>query len=319
MILLRAVVCFLQFRLFRKVTFGEFKNDEILINLEANQLHRYVLCLANMLNQGDVQTKLTLPLLPQLLAKLHLGRNWRPYNTALLSNPCVQFRPRFIRGGWKKCSIDYFSESAKNEAHFRVPIGPHPLFWTWPHPVVPNRARGAFFAGDAGTAYDEFDELIWGMPSRNSAIHYLCNSGFQELITHRIPTEKYLGYLQEHNYFIALSGVSMPLCHSLYEAIYFQCIPLVHENVLRFLDPTLSEILRPFAWSSLEGLCVFLQNSNYILDNCLESTRSELRAYWDEHLNPVELAARIRNTDVVYLCAEEESVALMRRDATSKD
>ena len=308
--LLRALICFIQFRLFHKLSLGKQADDEISLRLQANQLHRYVICMVNLLNQGRKSTKLTLCLDASLLSQLHLGRHWKPYNTSLLTSSKVRFRPKFLEKEWIECSIDYFSPEAKDETCFRVPIGVHPLFWTWRHPEVQSRDKGAFFAGDAGNAYDEFEESKWGMPSRNTALEYLQQSGYDENVSLRIPTEKYLEHLQDHTFFIALSGVSMPLCHSLYEAVYFQCIPLVHTNMLEHVDSYLSKILRPYAWSSLAELAQFLQNSHKVDAHDLHCTRGKLKAYWDEKLNPVELTNRIQQAKKIYLCAEEKSVAL---------
>ena len=315
--LLRALICFVQFQLFQKLSVGISHENEMAINVEASHLHRYVMCLVNMLNQQQNRTKLIIPLEIKLLSKLHLGRNWRPYNTFLLTSSLVQFRPKFLSRDWIDCSIDYFSEEARCETSFRIPIGVHPHFWTWIHPNVQNRNSGAFFAGDTSEEYDEFDESKWGIPSRNAALDFLIKSGFEELISSKTSAEQYLKNLQEHTFFIALSGVSMPLCHSLYEAIYFQCIPLVHTNMLELLDPSLSRLLRPYAWSSLTELASFLRNSRDMQEHDLHSTRSDLKDYWNKNFDPIELTKRIRQAKKVFICAEEKSVDLLNSNKIS--
>lgn len=306
--LLRGVVCIVQFSLWKRLSPPEDEKT-IYIKLKRQDIHRYVEGLIRLLERDGNAVHLVLPMNFALLAFLHEGRNWRPYNTQLLTRPNVFFSWHLSGDEWKTVSIDYFNP-VPPPSYFRIPIGPHPLFFEWSHPPQIEKSGHAFFAGNMSEAYAEFDEEFWGMPSRLNSIQYLQEYGGEKYVSDRIDTQHYLEGLNSHTFFICLSGLHMPLCHSLYEALYFQCIPLVHQKLLHFIDSELANLLAPYAWENNADLLDKLGEFEDHDPDQIKITQVRMREYWSTLLNPKHLYNSIHNADCILLCAEEKSVKL---------
>lgn len=306
--ILRGVVCIVQFSLWKKLSSSE-EEKAIYIKLKRQDVHRYVEGLIRLLEREGNSILIVLPLNFNLLSFLHEGRNWRPYNTQLLTRQNVHFCWNQGSHKWKHVSIDYFNP-VPPPSHFRIPIGPHPLFFEWNHPPEAEKSGHAFFAGNISEAYSEFDEEFWGMPSRLNSIQYLQEFGGEKYVSDRIDTQHYLEKLSSHTFFICLSGVHMPLCHSMYEALYFQCIPVVHRKLLSFVDSDLADLLAPYAWENNADLLEKLNDFEVYNPNQIKITQLQMSEYWSTLLDTQSLHNLINNADCILLCAEEESVKL---------
>lgn len=310
---IRGVLCGLQFKLWRSYRFKRNHTGRVLfLNIDESVLHRYILCNSNLLNQRDCVIQTILPLNLSLLAELHKGRNWKPYEIALLNSEFFLWEWPLKDRPWKQVSSNYFAQRVK-EKTFRVPIGPHPLFWKWEHPDPSvKKSKDFFFAGAIHDGYNAFDEEIWQMPNRIRTFEYLLHAFPSQFTKKRKPQEAYLRMLKEHHFFIGLPGVCMPLCHNIYEAIYFQCTPLLHANTLQYIDKKLQAIIEPYCWNSLANLqdiLISIQKGTY--KPHYTRLQIELEAYWQSELTPEALFRKIELADSILICAEEKSVSLI--------
>ena len=308
--LFRAVLCFIEFGLIRKIKLGKFQENDLLLNLRPNDLHRYVECLINLIERGDSKVNIVLPLKLSLLSQLYAGRNWKPYETKLLKRRNVNFALKINTQLWKGVNTNYFASGSASA--FKVPVGPHPLFWTWPHPLEQSRQKSAIFIGASGDPYNEFDENLWQMPSRNQTIEFLKQHGLNDFISERIPNSHYLKQLRKNSFFIALPGVAMPICHNLYEATYFGCIPILHDNYLRTLDNDLQNILKKFTWGNHQALMQLLLNLNEFCETELSIVRDQLAEYWDSTMSSERILENVKSAKELIICAEHWSVEQLR-------
>lgn len=107
----------------------------------------------------------------------------------------------------------------------------------------------------------------------------------------------------------------MPLCHNLYESMTFGCIPLVHANYSKWLDPKLQELLTPVTFTSDEQLLEWISNiqaGQFVLDRI--GLAQSLMNYCHHALSWVAIRDGIENSKTALLCAEEYSVHLAKQD-----
>ena len=109
----------------------------------------------------------------------------------------------------------------------------------------------------------------------------------------------------------------MPLCHNLYEAIEFGCIPILHASYRNWLEPALKKATQAFEYSTMDELKSLVEN---ILSGALESethlAHSEIQAWIDEDYGLEGILRASKANGKLILCAEEDSVLIHQNRAS---
>lgn len=166
------------------------------------------------------------------------------------------------------------------------------------------------FLGSTHDNYGQFDSQFWMMPSRLVTLSNL-QASLPELGGRTSNMDEYRDILIKTEFFLCLPGVSMPLCHNLYESMICGCIPLLHVNYAKWLDPELQTLLTPVTYQSDDELLdwipkikagSFISNPN---DLALE-----LMAHCKKALSWPSIKSSIIQSKKALICAEEVSLKL---------
>lgn len=301
----RPVIAFFALGLYKKM---RPQKEPLKLKLDEHSLHRYVICLIHLLHQNDREVHVQLCMTQSLLNGLHLGRNWKPYEALLLRHPSVSFC--FSQKGAIFLSSDYFSELAHSPESYRIPIGTHPLFERRQVAFQPELKKRIFWTGNHTSEYtQQFDTNLWNMPERGETLRYL-KQHCPDVILPKTSPANFCSLLSYADFFICLPGMFMPLCHTLYEAISYQTIPVCHTHYLSEVDSDLRAILSPYSWNTHSELIQLIQHLQQSAPNELEKqTKANLLRYLKTSLTSGFIESRIRNSRHVFICAEEKSIA----------
>ena len=282
------------------------RTDDLNVSLQASGIHRYLLTLHRMAQQS--KDRLIVHTSPCSVAKAHNFDHSR-YHTAAYQECHLSFS----KPSGRNISLDphYFQDSA----HFRIPIGCHPTY-IYPHNIdlskkTPNSVQ---FFGNDSSIYANFDGAFWGMPSRFSSLQRI-RAAHPEIGIRTSDIQHYQRLLVELEFFICLPGLYMPLCHNLYESMTCGCIPLVHVNYSKWLDPKLQELLAPVTYASDEQLLEWIsdiQSGQFVLDKI--GLAQSLMSHVHDALSWGAIRDCIEDSHKALLCAEEISVDLAKQD-----
>lgn len=100
----------------------------------------------------------------------------------------------------------------------------------------------------------------------------------------KIPQDRWLEALSKADFFLACTGVGMPLCHNLIEALAAGCIPILQYG--SYLTPPLQNQVNSLAFQDAESLSEVLHHINTMSVANIVLLRSNVRAYFDEYLAP---------------------------------
>jgi hypothetical protein len=158
-----------------------------------------------------------------------------------------------------------------------------------------------------------FEERI----HRPVSIEELAKPGNRDIILidrkrFNIPHESLRPTLAKFDLFLAPSGVIMPLCHNLTEAMSVGCIPILQHGHL--LDPPLIHGHNCLSFRTEDELVTVLDSVPYMDDLTIMTMRRNVLNYYLEHLTPeAVVSAILRSTNgkgKIMLNAEHHSVRL---------
>lgn len=121
-------------------------------------------------------------------------------------------------------------------------------------------------------------------------------------------------YLIRSNFFLALPGVVMPLCHNVIEAMFFGVIPILMHNNL--FHPPLINKHNCLIYSSHEELKYILNELKNLSADKINSMRLNVLEYYKNHLSSSAVINNLLNTksNTVFLNAEYQSVKLVKHN-----
>jgi len=119
-------------------------------------------------------------------------------------------------------------------------------------------------------------------------------------------------YLIRSNFFLALPGVVMPLCHNVIEAMFFGAIPILMHNNL--FHPPLVHMHNCLVYSSHEELKHILNELKNLSHEKINFMRLNVLEYYENHLSSSAVIKNLLNTEAnaVFLNAEYQSVKLAK-------
>lgn len=212
-----------------------------------------------------------------------------------------------------------------NSNTFLMPYGVHPallqdyegLTQKIQHLRHQKRSISIFFSGN--TKYNHFRYFIeeyFCVPSRDHCVEFLLENAeslklinitnskqrdqiiinpaqYQEysvvLCTCKGLAENWLPELASANFFLALPGLYMLMCHNVIEAMAVGSIPILsYEN---WFSPALVHGKNCFTYRRLEELPELIESINRMSEERIAEMRAAVIEYFDRYLNPVSIAA----------------------------
>lgn len=128
-----------------------------------------------------------------------------------------------------------------------------------------------------------------------------------------IPPAKIRQIVSKFNFFLALPGVFMPLCHNIIEAMSVGTIPFLQEGYANIMRPPLISGETCITFKNMEEInekIVFLFS---LPKTEIERIRENVFAYYDKYLSPSAIVHELKsgNYEKIYLMAESHSVKLL--------
>jgi len=244
-------------------------------------------------------------------------------------------------------SPDYFvykRDPKMLHGHYFIPFTQHPLmyhhgYWDKEMEVMP-RKRTVFMAGNFDVSYrliekeGVFETLYSRLTVRDLVSRtarflqikgadalqaFLAGDMDQRVIMvdtadYEIPMEQFRPVLARFDFFLALPGVHMPLCHNLVEAMSVGAIPFIQESYAAHVLPALVDGETCITFRDRSDLEAKLEFALTLSDDKTTAMRANVNAYYQSHFTPSSQVRRIEkmNFGQLYLQSEAHSVALVK-------
>jgi len=129
---------------------------------------------------------------------------------------------------------------------------------------------------------------------------------------HYITPDRLPQTLSRFDFFLAPSGVVMPLCHNLTEALFAGCIPILQHAHL--LDPPLEHGVHCLRFRDERELLAVLDQARDMTAQEVKRMRREVMRYYTAHLAPEAVVGRLEGMlpGRVRLNGEAASVSVLR-------
>ena len=275
---------------------------QMVIDVQTHHLNRYLL---NALNLFQDNVTIQLHTSHRNLAEIGELKRSKRLGSEILDFSQIIYSPK--SKGNVAISIDYFQGNFDN----RVPIWRHPKFdETWTRDT--SKMNQVVFAGSHSNAYNDFDESLWLMPNRLKQIEFITAQITDIHIHHWMASNNdYAKLLANSSHFLCLPGYKMPLCHNLFEAIEFGCVPIVHISYHKWLEPALKNAITSFTYSTMDALSLLVDRIvSGQLRKETHSAQSKIKEWIDnEYALKDVLKSSIARGEIV-ICAEEDSVTI---------
>lgn len=243
--------------------------------------------------------------------------------------------------------FNFLNQKTYSKKEYYIPIGQHPFayfegFWNKFHKFPVKRKRSLFFAGNFNlNFYNRLENsVLFGVNSRKQIRDFL--TGSEKFLLFRnlddienyvksktdnkivfvekkgnsgIPQEYLRLYTSHFDFFFALPGTVMPLCHNIIEAMSVGTIPFLEEGYANVMRPPLENGKNCITFRNLDELdnkfkLIFSFDSEKI-----NALRKSVIEYHDSYLSPSAIVSKLINGgyDIIYLNAEYQSVELLGR------
>ncbi len=249
-----------------------------------------------------------------------------------------------VPGPHVRLTADYYALPGTKEAGERLPM---PLVDTQyiegsydhrPPDARERRQRGVFFFGNMDSAAYARQEVpaVFGCFTRAHLLEFV-EARFAARIHHPLTVgaiavsegrdivlagrqhqyvrpKELLGVLSRFDFFLAPSGVVMPLCHNLIEAMCAGCIPILQHPHL--MEPPLRNGVDCLAFRTEEELATILTDFPKFDESTVVAMRMNVLAYYQQHLTPHAVIGRLEKAgselQVLRMNAELESTRLLQ-------
>jgi hypothetical protein len=112
-----------------------------------------------------------------------------------------------------------------------------------------------------------------------------------ESATSPIPASDWLPTLRRADFFLALPGAHMPMCHNAVEALSAGTIPIL--EYAQYFRPALRDGIECLAFRGIDGLHAALARAEALGPDGRSAMRHAARRYYDEFLAPGNLTRRV--------------------------
>lgn len=249
---------------------------------------------------------------------------------------------------------DYFGFLHTEKTGYHVPIGFHPYiyfqkYWDLIFSPQSERKKSIFLAGNfyRSNYSKNANEKLFQIINRVQVYEFLKQSSlYFKPVDNEIDFENYLkqkesnhiiivdrlgpfsihpsrlfSFLKEFDFFLALPGEVMPLCHNIIEAMAVGTIPLLQEGYAKTMRPPLIDGETCFTFKDLDDLttkieCLFSLPFNEIV----RIRKRVLREYF-EYFSPKAIVSELetKRHSKVFLMAEYHSVSLLENSLNHID
>lgn len=119
--------------------------------------------------------------------------------------------------------------------------------------------------------------------------------------------------LSKFTFFLAFSGVYIPLCHNLIEALSVGMIPIVEEGYAKLLVPPLKNLVNCIIVSDPEKIEQAIQFAFSLAEEEIAILRGNVMDYYQENLSPSKVVEKVisNSQNKIYLQAEKISANLL--------
>jgi len=246
----------------------------------------------------------------------------------------------------KRLSADYFSGIANAAAsgNIYVPMSQHPLMYFngwWNTPVEDGkRKRSLFMAGNFDPrgyskldvfnvmprmvmySYLEKRKLLYNIEDQERMLSFLDSEEDGKIILvdrlkFDVPIWHMRWLLSRFEFYFALPGTVMPLCHNIIEAMSAGAIPFMQEEYARLFTPVLENGVHAITFRDENDLELRLNETLQLSPEKISFMRERMAAYYQEYLTPRSVVNRIEKpgqNNKIYLQAEEGSVKLFKKN-----
>lgn len=239
----------------------------------------------------------------------------------------------------------YFNEISVEDIHtkrYYVPIGFHPVFYFnqfWKAVREPEkRFNSLFMAGNFSRSYsNEYNEKLFGVSNRNKIKEVLQKSVKYYRITSKteaafigevqeksiiiidrvkdflIDPNKMFSILNKFDFFLALPGLYMPLCHNIIESMSVGCIPFLQEGYANIFHPPLQDGINCITFNGTDDLNQRIDFLFALDQSSIATLRKGVLNYYSKFLSPESVVSFIVNGNYskIYLMAEKTSVDIL--------
>ena len=323
-----------------KTWFNTVHKNRIYFDISEIQSNRY---LANLIIYFHLANyTIYLPRNKKLIEELSFKNGeWRYMNLTLRCR--LKFVSRRKIDLWNireiKLSNDYYRSD--DGTSFRVPIGQYPFLYThYNYPeVVPSESRinSIFMSGNIDAKYySKLDSSVhFSMPSRLKLFNYLrLQSSYFGLNTindwkcfiqnpkdkvvividkstqFSLPFKEHKIGLCNFQYYLAMPGIEVPESHNLIEAIKNGCIPIIHEEYSKLMNPPLIDGQNAIIYRELSQLNNTIQNAFQIPKEDISLLRKNVIAYYENYLDPKVIVKRIVSEEFKMILVQGEVYSL---------
>lgn len=264
-------------------------------------------------------------------SKLNIGTPPKNINCTNLDDNKI--KPGYFNG---------LSDQAVKTKGYYVPIGFHPVSYFnefWKVIYEPEqRFNSIFMAGNFSRSYsNEYNEKLFGVSNRNKIKDILQQSIRNYSITNykeaafieempkksivivdrvkdfQIDPSKMFSLLNKFDFFLALPGLYMPLCHNIIESMSVGCIPFLQEGYANIFHPPLQDGINCITFKGTDDLNQSIDFLFALDQSSIATLRKGVLNYYSKFLSPESVVSFIVNGNFskIYLMAEKTSVDML--------
>jgi len=130
-----------------------------------------------------------------------------------------------------------------------------------------------------------------------------------------IPMSDLRQVIARFDFFFALPGVIMPLCHNIVEAMSVGSIPFLQNTYAELLIPPLKDSHNCITFNELDDLEEQILRLFLMPDSQKDILRQNVIGYYNKYMTPAALSRRLKNwnkQDTIYMPATRRSVKMLR-------
>lgn len=316
-------------------------------NPEVYHRYFYTLCKYFLIERYQVYIKKDLTLIYYLSSDVDSSFLFEEQNIFLgkpKSGNYIEFNDQNI-------SPDYFCFLQNNRSsinEYYIPLGQHPYaylkgYWNEKVDLTGERKKALFFAGNFSKQnYNRSENFkLFNVNNRleiknsldlNENFHFLSTQKqlddfLKDNLDHKIIFINRQGgngvepnrmryYLSRFDFFFALPGSVMPLCHNIIEAMSAGCIPFLQTGYAKVMRPPLTDGEECISFENLDEIPGKINALFSLSQKEINSMREKVLDYHDKFLNPSGVVGELisGNFNIMYLNAEFHSVRLLEEN-----
>jgi hypothetical protein len=323
-----------------KSWFNASHDKRVYLDISEIQLNRYLANLVIYFHSANYTIYLprNKKIIEQLSAK---NGEWRYLNLILICRIKFVKKRKTNHSNIRKIKLSNDYYRIDNGTNYRVPIGQYPYLYThynFPK-ILPSehRINSLFMSGNIDSRYySKLDSNPhFEMPSRLKIFNYLRSQSSYHTLNSMVDWQYFMRNpinkvviiidkstqfslpFKEHKiglcnfqFYLAMPGIEVPESHNLIEAIKNGCIPIIHEEYAKLMNPPLIDGQNAIIYRELCQLNNTIQNAFKISKEEINLIRKNVIAYYENYLNPKVIVNRIISGEFKMILVQGEVYSL---------